>query len=89
MIIQSENECQKSIFLILYYTCKIKKLIAIMKALTSMRVIAVDLGATSGRVVTINYKDGIIENEIIHRFSNYLINKNNQLLWDLNKIINN
>ena len=89
VIIQSYNKCQKSIFLILYYTCKIKNLIVIMKALTCMRVIAVDLGATSGRVVAVSYKDGIIENEIIHRFSNYLISQNNQLLWDLNKIISN
>lgn len=60
-----------------------------MKALTYMRVIAIDLGATSGRVVAVNYKDGMIDNEIIHRFSNYLISQNNQLLWDLNKIISN
>lgn len=51
-----------------------------------MRVIAVDLGATSGRVVVINYKNGIIDSNIIHRFSSYLISEDNHLFWDLNLI---
>lgn len=51
-----------------------------------MRVIAVDLGATSGRVVVINYKNGIIDTNIIHRFSSYLISEDSHLFWDLNLI---
>ena len=51
-----------------------------------MRVIAVDLGATSGIVVVINYKNGIIDSNIIHRFSSYLISEDNHLFWDLNLI---
>lgn len=51
-----------------------------------MRVIAVDLGATSGRVVVINYKKGMIDTNIIHRFLSYLISGDNHLFWDLNLI---
>ena len=54
-----------------------------------MRVIAVDLGATSGRVVVIKYKNGIIDTNIIHRFSSYLISEDNHLFWDLNLIYEN
>lgn len=54
-----------------------------------MKVIAVDLGATSGRVVVVTFNEGIIETEIIHRFSSYLINENDTLKWDLEKIFSN
>lgn len=54
-----------------------------------MRVIAVDLGATSGRVVVINHKNGIIDTNIIHRFSSYLISEDSHLFWDLNLIYEN
>lgn len=54
-----------------------------------MKVIAVDLGATSGRVVVVTFNEGIIETEIIHRFSSYLIDENDTLKWDLEKIFSN
>ena len=46
------------------------------------RAIAIDLGASSGRVMLITLSDGNIELETIHRFSNHIIDMEG-LHWDL------
>ena len=53
-----------------------------------MKVIAVDIGATSGRVMTVtcaNSKISYLEN---HRFPNSLIEKEGRLFWDFEALIN-
>lgn len=49
--------------------------------------IAIDLGATSGRIVLYEVKNKTPKLIEVHRFSNYLINDKNLLYWDFNLII--
>lgn len=48
--------------------------------------IAIDLGASSGRIILSYIKDGNAHLEEIHRFTNYLYNSNNYLHWDFSII---
>ena len=55
-----------------------------------MKVLSIDLGATSGRIMVVNYLNGFISYEEIFRFQN-VINKrsDNSLHWDIKLLINN
>lgn len=46
------------------------------------RVLAIDLGASSGRAMLAEYKDGKITIEELHRFSNDPVKVNGTLYWD-------
>ncbi len=48
-----------------------------------MASIAIDLGATSGRVVLGRFKGGSIEMTEIHRFPNYIVRAGGRYCWDL------
>lgn len=54
-----------------------------------MKVISIDLGATSGRVMTVTLKDGKIFYEEYFRFRNIIIEKDNKLYWDFNLLMEN
>lgn len=49
-------------------------------------VVAVDLGGSSGRVILGELADKKLTLKEIHRFKEYMINKNHHLYWDINKI---
>ncbi|GAB2024533.1 rhamnulokinase family protein [Lactovum odontotermitis] len=49
-------------------------------------VLAFDLGASSGRAVLGQYKDGSLKTEEIHRFSNGPVNTEGTLYWDLDAL---
>ena len=51
--------------------------------------IAVDLGATSGRIILSAVADGKINMETIHRFPSPLISENGKYFWDINDIFAN
>lgn len=46
--------------------------------------VAIDLGATSGRVITAQVVDGAVHVEVVHRFPNGPVEKANGLFWDAN-----
>lgn len=48
--------------------------------------LAVDIGASSGRVVAGQLENGKLHLEEIHRFQNHLVQKNNQLIWDIDHL---
>lgn len=48
--------------------------------------LAVDIGASSGRVVVGFVEDGLIKKEEIHRFENNLIEKGGYICWDIDKL---
>ena len=50
--------------------------------------LAVDIGASSGRVFESELKNGKIYLEEIHRFDNYLKNENDNFFWDIEKLYN-
>lgn len=50
--------------------------------------IAIDIGASSGRVVISYLKNDKFVLDEVHRFSNYLIRKEQLLYWDINYIFN-
>ncbi len=54
-----------------------------------MKVISIDIGATSGRVMTVTEKDGIISYEENARFENRLVEKDDTLYWDFPLLLNN
>lgn len=54
-----------------------------------MKVIAIDIGATSGRVMTVEENDGKISYEENNRFLNRIYEENNTLYWDFNLLFNN
>ncbi len=55
-----------------------------------MKVLSIDIGASSGRLALISYdKMNKFSFEEIYRFSNGQIVKNNSLYWDFNEIMNN
>lgn len=51
-------------------------------------VIAVDLGASSGRVILVGLEDGSLTFEELHRFPNEPIERKGQLFWDIDYILN-
>ena len=50
------------------------------------QVVAIDLGATSGRVIAASVNDGGIRHETIHRFPNGPIDRNGELFWDFDAL---
>lgn len=54
-----------------------------------MKVISIDIGATSGRVMVVKYENNIINYEEMHRFDNKTYLKDETLYWDFNLLINN
>ena len=50
--------------------------------------LAVDIGASSGRIFEAELKNGKIYLEEIHRFDNYLKNENDNFFWDIEKLYN-
>ena len=49
------------------------------------KAIAIDLGASSGRVISITLSEGTLSLDVIHRFDNYLI-EGDTLRWNLDRI---
>ena len=54
-----------------------------------MKVIAIDIGATSGRVMVVSYNNSIITYEEIYRFLNKTYLKDDILCWDFSLLIEN
>lgn len=54
-----------------------------------MKVLSIDLGASSGRCMVVDYLNGDLTYEEIHRFKNDIIKIDGFLRWDINKIIFN
>lgn len=54
-----------------------------------MKVIAIDIGATSGRVMTVEENDGKISYEENNRFLNRIYEEDDTLYWDFNLLFNN
>lgn len=50
--------------------------------------LAVDIGASSGRVIAGYLQKDKMKLEEVHRFENKIIEKNNYFCWDLNKLFN-
>ena len=50
--------------------------------------LAVDIGASSGRIFEAELKDQKIYLEEIHRFEDYLRNENDSFFWDTEKLYN-
>src|SRR5690625_2283053 len=48
--------------------------------------LAVDIGASSGRIVVGFVEDGLIKKEEIYRFENHLIEKDGYICWDIDKL---
>lgn len=53
-----------------------------------MNFIAIDLGASSGRVINFKYHNQRLELQIKHRFINEYIKHNDNYFWDIEKICN-
>ena len=54
-----------------------------------MKVIAIDIGATSGRVMTVKEEGGKISYEENNRFLNRIYEENDTLYWDFKLLFNN
>lgn len=54
-----------------------------------MKVISVDIGATSGRVMVVKYENNKISLEEMYRFDNKTYLKEDYLYWDFTSLINN
>ncbi|WP_405115182.1 rhamnulokinase family protein [Paenibacillus sp. FSL K6-1217] len=52
-----------------------------------IRLLAVDLGASSGRVMLGSYRDGKVAVEEIHRFPNGAVEMNGHLHWDVHRLL--
>lgn len=50
------------------------------------RVLAIDLGASSGRGIVFEYKDGSLREEVAHRFPNGAVEKDGRLYWDISML---
>ncbi|MFC7686712.1 rhamnulokinase [Ureibacillus sp. GCM10028918] len=50
--------------------------------------LAVDIGASSGRLILGNLKEGKLNLEEIHRFENCIIEKNGHFCWDIDALFN-
>ena len=57
-----------------------------MNKMKKYKLLAVDLGASSGRVIQAMYSDHKLELEEVHRFKNEAINLNDGLYWNIMKI---
>lgn len=54
-----------------------------------MKHLAIDLGASSGKIFVGGVENSKFSIEEVHRFDDYLIKKEDCLVWDIEKIINN
>lgn len=54
-----------------------------------MKVLAIDLGASSGRCMVVNYDQGKIDYKEINRFKNILVKEDGFLRWDISYLITN
>lgn len=54
-----------------------------------MKVLTIDLGATSGRLMIVSLINAQIQYEEIHRFDNIILNENEELRWDFSNIMKN
>ncbi len=52
------------------------------------RVLAIDLGASSGRGIVFEYQNGIIKETTVHRFNNGAIKKDGKYVWDIYALFN-
>ncbi|MDE6274986.1 MAG: hypothetical protein K2M75_00395 [Clostridia bacterium] len=50
------------------------------------RVLAIDLGASSGRGILFSLVDGKLQQQVIHRFPNGAVERDGRLYWDLNML---
>ena len=50
--------------------------------------LAVDIGASSGRLILGNLKEGKLNLDEMHRFENCIIEKNGHFCWDLETLFN-
>lgn len=50
------------------------------------RVLAIDLGASSGRGIVFELVDGKLRQKVIHRFPNGAVKRDDMLFWDLNML---
>ncbi|MCY1117617.1 rhamnulokinase [Bacillus safensis] len=48
--------------------------------------LAVDIGASSGRLIAGHLEDGLLNLKEIHRFENKMVQKNGQLCWELDRL---
>lgn len=53
------------------------------------KVLAIDIGASSGRFILISYNDGTFESEEIYRFKNGMKSINGHLSWDFRDLMSN
>ena len=51
-----------------------------------MRYLAVDIGASSGKIIAGELKDGTLKSEVVHRFPNEIKEKGGYLVWDLSSL---
>ena len=50
------------------------------------RAVAIDLGASSGRVIIVTLEDGRLSLETVHRFENRPLATGDGLMWDLSRL---
>lgn len=50
--------------------------------------LAIDIGASSGRLILGYIDNGRLKLEEIHRFENYITNQNSTLVWDIEHLVN-
>ncbi|MFJ7975787.1 rhamnulokinase [Peribacillus sp. NPDC096379] len=48
--------------------------------------LAVDIGASSGRLIASHLEDGLLKLNEIHRFKNGIVQKDNQFCWELDRL---
>jgi len=53
-----------------------------------MKFIAIDMGASSGRVIEFNFIDGKLDMDIIHRFTNGTVKDEDSYVWDIEYLFN-
>ena len=52
------------------------------------RVLAFDFGASTGRAILAEYKNGKLSYNEVHRFDNNLVKKDGLLCWDFDYLLN-
>lgn len=53
-----------------------------------MKVLAIDVGASSGRCIVLSYKEGTLLQEETYRFKNQMVWEDNHYRWDMTAIMN-
>ena len=52
------------------------------------RVLAIDLGASSGRGIVFTLEGGKLDSKVVHRFDNGAVEKDGRLYWDVDMLFN-